>query len=421
MKYNLDDKPGILPMLMYGLQWFIVSVPCLVIIGVVAGGVHTSDAAGQIMYLQKLFFVMGIATVIQVLWGHRLPLVIGPASVLLIGVISASSSGAPAIYTSIAVGGILLAILAYSGLLKKIQFIFTPRVVTVILIMIALTLSPVILRLITSSSGHISAQMGFSLILVFVLVVINKLLKGVWQSTTIIWGMLGGSIAYYLIFGISTLLSGDASPAISDITLFISHIEFNIGTILAFLFCFVALIVNELGSIEAVAHMLKADNLDKRIKRGVGITGFANVLSGAFGIIGPVDFSMSAGIISSTKCASRYTLVPAGIGLALCALFPSVISILAAIPDVVMGCILLYLMSSQLASGLVMLATEKIIGSFNNAITVGLSIMVALLISYAPKGAFDQFPSILHPIIGNGFVMGVITVLILEHIVFRKK
>lgn len=423
MKYGLDDKPGIVPMLMYGLQWFIVTVPSLIIIGIVAAGVHAGDASSQVFYLQKLFVVMGLSTVVQILWGHKLPLVIGPASVLLIGVVAAQSSGAPATYTAIMIGGVLLSILAYSGLLQKIRFVFTPRVITTILIMIALTLSPVILNLIISDKAHASFGIVFALLLTLALVVINNLLKGIWKSMTIVLGMLGGSIAYYLINGFPPLLQHDM-PAIgfaAESSFFLFSPEFNIGTILAFVFCFIALIINELGSIESVAQMLKAGNVGKRIKSGVGILGFSNLVSGAAGIIGPVDFSMSAGVISATRCASRYTLIPAGLGLVVCAFFPPVISILSGVPSVVLGCIMLYLMSSQFASGLFMLITEKAITNFNDALTVGLSLMIALMISFAPKAVFENFPSILHPIIGNGFVMGVITVLVLEHIVFRKK
>jgi len=421
MKYDLNDKPSLLPMTMYGLQWFIVSVPCLVIIGIVAAGIHTNDTAEQTFYLQKLFAVMGIATVVQVIWGHRLPLVIGPASVLLIGVVSAVSSGAAASYTAIMTGGILLSIFAFSGLIEKIRFIFTSRVITVILIMIALTLSPVILNLIVTNHTPMSFNLVYALVLTFVLIAINKLLKGVWKSTTIIWGMLGGSILYYLINGFPSLQdTGSKTIGFAGSTFFIFPLEFNIGTILAFLFCFVALIINELGSIEAVSQMLKADNTAGRIKRGVGILGLSNLLSGMMGVIGPVDFSMSTGVISATKCASRYTLIPAGIGLFICAFFPPVINLLSSVPNVVLGSIMIYLMSTQFASGLIMIVTEKAIRNFDNALTVGLPLMVALIISFAPKDMFSLFPEILHPIIGNGFVMGVITVLILEHGIFRK-
>ena len=36
---------------------------------------------------------MGIAMIVQVRWGHRLPLIIGPASVLLIGILSTVARG----------------------------------------------------------------------------------------------------------------------------------------------------------------------------------------------------------------------------------------------------------------------------------------------------------------------------------------
>ena len=80
MKYELNDKPGMLPMLMYGLQWWIVSLPCVVIMGIIVSQLHYTNVAEQTFYLQKLFGIMGIVMIVQVLWGHRLPLIIGPAS-----------------------------------------------------------------------------------------------------------------------------------------------------------------------------------------------------------------------------------------------------------------------------------------------------------------------------------------------------
>ena len=52
MKYELNDKPGLLPMLMYGLQWWIVSLPCVVIMGIIVSKLHYTDVAEQTFYLQ---------------------------------------------------------------------------------------------------------------------------------------------------------------------------------------------------------------------------------------------------------------------------------------------------------------------------------------------------------------------------------
>ena len=421
MKYELNDKPGMLPMLMYGLQWWIVSLPCVVIMGIIVSQLHYTDVAEQTFYLQKLFGIMGVAMIVQVLWGHRLPLIIGPASVLLIGILSTVSSGITAVYTGIMVGGLVLTVLAYSGLLGKLQFVFTPRIVTVILILIAFTLTPVILKLVLGDAVHALFNLFFTLVMVLALVIGNKLLRGIWKSTTVLWGIVGGVLVYYGVFGFPVLTSTEAGMIPDQATIFNFPLDFEAGTILAFLFCYMALIVNELGSIQAVGHMLQADRMELRTTRGVGIVGITNVLSGLFGVIGPVDYSMSPGVISATGCASRYTLLPAGAGLMLCAFFPSIVGILVTIPGVVMGAILLYLMATQLAAGLQMLVREKAIVDFDSGVVVGLPLMVALLLSFTPEEVLNLIPSLFKPIVGNGFVMGVVTVLIMEHLIFKKR
>ena len=56
--------------------------------------------------------------------------------------------------------------------------------------------------------------------------------------------------------------------------------------------------------------------------------------------------------------------------------------------------------------------------TFDDCLIIGLPLMMALLFSYIPM---QVVPAIIRPIIGNGFVMGVITVIILEHFVFRRR
>lgn len=420
MKYHIDEKLPLSSSLLYGLQWWIISLPCVIIIGSVISKIHYSEIAEQTLYMQKTFAVMGIITIIQILWGHRLPLVIGPASVLLVGVLASLSAGISAIYTSIAIGGLFIAILAFSGLLTKLRFIFTTRVVTVILILIPFTLMPTILNLIFGNSHHTLFNLSFVFILVACLLLFNKWLRGIWKSTTIVWGIIIGTFVYYSIYGFPSIESVSYSKEVFSSGFFID-LDFDAGTIIAFLFCFIALIVNELGSIEAVGQMLHAENLDRRIKQGVGITGLSNILSGSMGVVGSVDYSMSTGVISATGCASRYALIPAGIGLIVCAFIPQVITLLSHIPSIVMGTLLVYLMTSQISSGFVMMTQEKAVVTFNDGIVIGLPLMIAILISFAPATTIAQMPDLIKPIIGNGFVMGVIAVLILEHLMFRKK
>ena len=111
---------------------------------------------------------------------------------------------------------------------------------------------------------------------------------------------------------------------------------------------------------------------------------------------------MSPGVIASSSCASRYALLPAGLGLIICAFVPQLIAITSAIPNTVIGVILLYLMGTHVAASFHTLIESGSAKSFNDCLTIGLPIMISLIFGIIP---LNIIPSILRPIIGNGFVM----------------
>ena len=419
LKFGIDDRPRFGQLMLYSLQWFVLAIAVVTTSLFIAVG----PPAERVLYAQKVFALMGITTILQVFWGHRLPIVVGPAAVLLVGIITAlASQGAETdtgkIYTSLIVGGAIVTLVAAGRLLERIQRIFTPRIVVVILMLIAFTLSPTIRNLIFPAGEEERYAFGlwFTLIGVFSMAVASHAARGVWKSVVIPAALVIGSIVYYTIYG--GFGEVFASYTESEGPLLLPHLKFDGGMIAAFIFCYVALLINDIGSIQSLGAMLETPDTDKRCRRGIGITGAMNMVAGALGVIGPVNYSMSPGVIASSSCASRYALLPPGIGLMACAFVPQLIALLSAIPNTVIGVILLYLMGTQLAAALQMTAATGSTLSFYDCLVVGLPLMMALLFSYIPM---QVVPSILRPIIGNGFVMGVITVIILEHLVFRAR
>lgn len=418
LKFGIDDRPRFGQLMLYSLQWFVLAIAVVTTSLFIAVG----SPAERVLYAQKVFALMGITTILQVFWGHRLPIVVGPAAVLLVGIITAlASQGAEVdtdkIYTSLIVGGAIVTLVAAGRLLERIQRIFTPRIVVVILMLIAFTLSPTIRNLIFPAGEEERYAFGlwFTLIGVFSMAVASHAARGVWKSVVIPAALVIGSIVYYTIYG--GFGEVFASYTESEGPLLLPHLKFDGGMIAAFIFCYVALLINDIGSIQSLGAMLETPDTDKRCRRGIGITGAMNMVAGALGVIGPVNYSMSPGVIASSSCASRYALLPPGIGLMACAFVPQLIALLSAIPNTVIGVILLYLMGTQLAAALQMTAATGSTLSFDDCLVVGLPLMMALLFSYIPM---QVVPSILRPIIGNGFVMGVITVMILEHVIFRR-
>lgn len=401
-----------------------ISVPTILILGRVLGVIHFEDAPSQTLYLQKLFALGGVFLIIQILWGHRLPLIIGPASVLLIGIVSSLSFSYSIIYTSVAIGGVFLLFLSLSGLLAKIDFLFTPRIIVVILLLIGFTLAPVILNLLfENSAGFENFHFWFAIILVTMMLLMNKWFVGVWKSVVVLLGIVIGTLVYLQFKPLELAAATTMSQILSSdkTSLFIFPLKFDFGVIIAFMFCYLALLINELGSIQSVGSMLNLKDMNQRTQRGVAVTGVSNIFAGITGVIGLVDFSFSPGIISATRCASRFVLIPAGVGLILISLFPGVVSILNQTPSLVIGAIMFYLMITQLASGFNLMQEQKAVLDFESALVIGFPIMLAVLVSFLPPAVVEAIPLIVRPILTNGFVMGVITVIICEHFIFRKK
>ena len=329
----------------------------------------------------------------------------------------AASAEVSAIYSSIAIGGVLITLLTIGGLMRYVQRIFTPRIVVVILMLIATTLAPTIKNLVfpalASHNEHLFGLL-FAVVGVVLMVVANRNLKGVAKSLVIPMALVVGSIAYFAIFDAPQHVSSGASWR----GLLIDGFVFDWSLVVAFVICYIALAINDIGSIESLGGMLGIKDMDKRMKRGVRITGIMNIVAGSMGVLGPVNYSMRPGVIASTGCASRYALIPATLLLAACALFPDVIWVLTAIPSPVIGVILLFLMGTQLAASFEMMQSTRSAATFADALTLGLPIMVALLFQLMPKGVA---PDVIQPLVGNGFAMGVIVVMIMEHVINRSK
>ena len=415
LKYNVDDRLPAGQLAMYAIQWFVL---CIAVVST-SVFVATGTPEDRLFFSQKLFAVMGIAGFVQVVWGHRLPIVVGPAAVLLVGVMAslAASAEVSAIYSSIAIGGVLITLLTIGGLMRYVQRIFTPRIVVVILMLIATTLAPTIKNLVfPAHASHDEHLFGllFAVVGVVLMVVANRNLKGVAKSLVIPMALVVGSIAYFAIFDAPQHVSTAASWR----GLLIDDFIFDWSLVVAFVICYIALAINDIGSIESLGGMLGIKDMDERMKRGVRITGIMNIVAGSMGVLGPVNYSMSPGVIASTGCASRYALIPATLLLVACALFPDVIWVLTAIPSPVIGVILLFLMGTQLAASFEMMQSTRSATTFADALTLGLPIMVALLFQLMPKGVA---PDVIQPLVGNGFAMGVIAVMIMEHVINRSK
>ena len=412
LKYGLDDKPRFGATMLYGLQWFMICIP------VVLTSTFIAPAGEMVFFTQKLFALCGLTIVVQVLLGHRLPLVAGPAAVLLMGVIAAATQGhaASTIFPSMVIGGAMVTLLAIVGAMKYIQKIFTPRIVAAIVLLIAFTLIKPIIGLIFADKAHAGLALVSAIVGVAVMAWANKVLRGIWKSMVVIAAMILGALFYYAMTGFPTEFVRDTKAP----QLLLTEIHLDAGVVIAFIFCYIALLINQVGSVQALGQFVGADGMAKRQKRGLLITGVMNMVAGATGVLGPVDYSLSPGVVASTSCASRYTILPAAVAMVVLAIFPEAVAVLLTIPKPIMGIVLLFLMATQVAAGFEIIHSSKAVLTFKDGLILGIPIMLTTILSFAPAEAMASVPSLLRPIVGNAFVMGIIVIIILEHLVLKE-
>jgi xanthine/uracil permease len=419
IKYAVDERPPLTELVLLGFQWLAMIIPIVVIIGRIVSKVQLSEPIDQTLFMEKTAFVIAITLASQILIGHRLPLVAGPATVLVVGLTASQGFSQSAVYTSIMVGGFILAASAATGLFARIRTLFTPRVVSAILLLIAFTLAPSIVGLIITPGTAPLPHAGFAILMTLLMFLGARHFAGFWKSTLILWSILVGTGACALLFPGSVELHPTAARPFSFFTQMTTRLSFEPGVLLSFLVCYIGLSVNDLGSIESVGELVKTSDLDKRVTRGITISGVANILAGFLGVAGPVNYSLSPGVIMATGCASRFTLLPTALLMACLACSPKILAVIGAVPSVVIGAVFLYLMTYQIAAGLVMLTEDAGSLGINDGLALGLPLLLGTIVSFMPQAIVMSFPPVVRPLAGNGFLVGVVTALIVEHLIFR--
>ncbi len=420
----VDERPPLPELFLLGLQWTAIIIPIVIIIGRIVGEAQSDQLAQTVLFMRKTAFLIALTMGGQVLLGHRLPLVAGPASVLVVGVIASLGFSRTAINTSMMVGGLLLAIAAMTGLFAHIRRLFTPRVVALILLLVAFTLAPTIIQLIADPGlrAPVLPRAAFAAIMPLLMLFASRRLRGIWKSTLILWSIVAGWCVWALFFpGSSDTGKGGSHPVfLSFFTHMTTGLSFEPGVLLSFLVCFLGLAVNDLGSIESVGELIKATNRDRRVNRGIAVSGLANILAGFLGVVGPVNYSLSPGVIAATGCASRFTLLPTAVFMACLACSSRAFAFIGTVPSIVVGSVFLYLSAYQIAAGLAVAAEEAGRFQMEDGLVMGLPLLLGTVVAFAPASWVAAFPLLLRPIAGNGFLVGVVAVLILEHVVFRR-
>ncbi|WCK55368.1 purine/pyrimidine permease [Aneurinibacillus sp. Ricciae_BoGa-3] len=431
--YELADKPPITVTLTAAIQWFFITLSSSLVVPLVIGQLYGLNTLQVGQFVQQTCFFIGLASLLQVWFGHRLPIIEGPAGmwwgifVILASLGSVTGQTPGEVGRELEMGliltGIMLMILGLTGVIERIQKLFTPLVTGGYLILLAVSLSgPVVKGMLgigyfAKKSGVNAGVSVVSLILVFLSFVMIRSRYKYLRSFAILISMLIGW-AVFGILGWTQPVSGN-HPLFSLPHLFFwGSPVFHLGTVVTAMLTGLILLTNLIASIVVVGNVVnvRPDNRDYR--RGGVATGVAHILSGVGGIVGLVPVSIAAGVIQVSRIASRLPFVLASIMVLILGLMPSVSSLIAELPSPVGYAVMFVTFTQLLGFGLQDLGRIQL--SERNIMVIGFGLMAGIGLMFVPVEALRSLPPFVSYLAGNGLVIGVLLIIFLEHVVLRS-
>ena len=425
--YGPDDVPPLPRLLAYSLQWTLVALaPITLFIPVLVTYLHlTPDQT--VAYVQRMLLLTGVMTLIQNLAGHRFPLQDGPAGVALVALVAVAPEGPAAVHGGMLVGGAVGALLAATGLLGRITAAFTPTVTGVVLMLVALSLIPATYPLVggitrENPAGE-PAALALALLVAFGIPWLAYRLRGFLGTVAILLGMAGGSVLAWLMGRLDLGIVAASPWLLLPLPPDPGGIRFTAAAAISFPLAFLAVLVNTVGSVYSAVEILGPGSagLPGRISRGVFWNGVGHVLAGLGGSLGTVTYSLGTGVMVATRVAARRAQMACAILLIVLGFVPRLSALLAAVPAPVVGGAFCATMATQIGVGIQALFRWRERLTSRDYFVVGVPTLLGTLMPILPPAFFAHFPPPVAGILRNGMVMGILTVLLLEHVLLRER
>ena len=405
--YRLDDVPKPFSRAFaLGLQHVLTMFGATVAVPLIIAPAMGMDASQTALLVAAAMLSAGVATLIQVNFGTRLPLVQGMSFAFLgpffaiIAAVSGRGGSAAEIMTyitgAIILGAIIEALIGFSGMMGKIKNILTPVVIGPVIALIGLALynagAPI--------AGTNWLLSGLVIILIFVLTLVVGRKKPLFS----VFSILTSVIIVYLLALVLTLtgIYTAGTPGFVDFAPVVNAQwfrfniffpwgmpRFDLGFFLVILAGYLASTIESFGDYHSIAAVADApEPTGKQISRGIGAEGIACFFAGIFGGLANTSYTENIGLVGITGVASRYIVnIGAGI-LIFLGIFGKFGGAVATIPSPIVGGLYCALFGLIAAIGISNTAKADL-SSMRDLMIIGFILFMGLSVPAYFKGLAD--------------------------------
>ena len=409
------------------LQWFFFIFANTVVVPISVGtafGLSAAEIAG--MMKSSLVFT-GIACILQGWIGHKFPLMEGHSGIMWGLVLNLGLSAStlqiplPEIGGSIAAGmllaGLVTLIFGAFRLLGFLQRLFTPMVMSVYLFLLTFQLILIFSdgMLAFHEDGSPNGPISLFSVGVAVFVALLKI-KGneTVGNFSILIGIVVGWLMFLVLFPAEQTVIENAHPGLFEFPLFpLGTWHWHPGIVGVTFLASIINLTNAIAAVRAASAMMDAPVDESRINRSYLLNGFYSIVGSLFGLVSYAPFSSSVGFLESTRILDRKPFLIGGGIMAVLGLIPTLSAILSGMPATVGNAVLFVAYLQLFGTSL-----KSLNGYGFDSVTIhriAIPLMTGLAIFAMDPAIFAGLPPLLQPILGNGFIVGVLLSLLLEH------
>lgn len=425
--YGVDDRPPLLTLFLLGIQHIFLmssSIAFPVVLVMEIGG--TFHQTRSVVALTMI--ACGIGTILQSLrWrilgsGFVCPNLCGP-NFFLPSMEAAWIGGLPLMRGMTIVAGIVEVV--FARFLKKIKFLFPPEITGLVVLMVAIGVTPLCVSKVLGIDYRGEPIQGINL-LVAICTLFSMAGVSIWGKGKIkLYSVLIGLFCGYGLSFLTGLLSIDQFHDVMKQPWFEAPLLDN-GFEITFSWSLVPLffIVSITGALKSFGNLIMCEKVNddewkepnmKRIANGLVADSMCVTVSG---ILGGVASDTSASNVAFSKASgatSRTIGFMAGGLFVVLGFFPRIPAFLSVMPSAVMGAILIFVVSFMMMSGMQIILGAGV--TVQKVLVIGVSLIFGLTVEILPD-LFQGVPYILRPLVDSPLTSSTILAVVLNQ-VFR--
>ena len=418
--YDVDEVPPLSLRLVLALQHVLVTsvgwIFVVVMINAIGG---TAEQAGAIMRVSMV--ASGVATILQarvrgpIGSGYLCPFSCGPAY-LGASILAGKTGGLSLVFGLTTLSGAFESVM--SRFMKRLRVLFPPEVTGLVVAMVGIELIGLAVpRFVGAQAAGHGRSLLVALITLAAMVAPTVWSKGRLRFYPILLGLLAGYAAsaglnilnpqqFHLVQTAPLMSLPGRVPG--------AGWAIRWSLLVPFLIASVSSILKTVGDLTLCEKINDADwkrTEMKPVSGGIMAGALCTTAAGLGGGLGQSTFSSNVGLSMATGATSRSIALPIGAILILLAFFPKLAALFAAIPQPVMGAVLVYVACFMILGGMQVLTSRML--DVRKTFVIGIALVFGLSVEMVP-GLYRDVPAFIQPLFASSLSLSTVLVVLLN-------